>query len=159
MARHQSPERIQLIFGGPPPAVVFHSMYTTPAFELCEDIIHSGPSEREMRHTRNAHNRSDYMSEVNNNFNNLKPKCACRDTATDTPKRSVEKDPNDNEWEYGDGDQSPMDQKVFFSQFGKYIIHICTLLANGWLFVVMREMHYIFSSVHGPTIGHSQLGG
>ena len=90
--------------------------------ELCEALIHY-LSEKDMRLARNAYNRSNDMSEeiAELHNNNMDPVCVCRDTSSDTPRGSTRDDPD--KWEYGDGDQSPMDQKVWMSKFGKLTVN------------------------------------
>lgn len=96
-------------------------IHLSDSAELCEALIHH-VSEKDMRRARNAYNRSKDMAEEiaqfhNNNDDREDEVCACRDTSSDTPRGSTKEDPA--KWEYGDGDQSPMDQKVWISKFGE----------------------------------------
>ena len=93
--------------------------------EVCESLIHA-ISEKEMRLARNAYNRSGDLSEEYDALNSIEPACVCHD-ANENLIGSNTNDPD--EWEYGDGDQSPMDQKVWYSKFCKSALHLTLKLA------------------------------
>ena len=102
----------QLALSSPDSPVQMH--LSLDSAEVCESLIHA-ISEKEMRFARNDYNRSGDRSEEGKHAG------ACHD-ANDNLVHSGKEDSDKSE--YGDGDQSPMDPKVWNSLCGKFTAHI-----------------------------------